>query len=619
MVMYRPISSATAHRQTVFTFRPAVAKAGPYRPYTPLRPAAFASKPPPAAEPEEPPVAEIEEDLGQDVLEDPPVEEFVEDLPDGEDLSQEFTEALEEEPVEEIVEEVEEIPEEEEEVQVEEPEVPDVHPEDAAEEQIPGREDDLNLEDVAEDMREAVQGSMQLRRMLSGDESRSEEPAAKKRKLTDALPDLEPEKAQLLGRWNMAAERAVRYVMQAASMDEVRKVATSGWRPQWAPRADGTQKTAAEQLNEKILKFREESAYGTSGGSQVDVVTAFARRWDLPPADTAVLRKLTHKDLRHVMKEFDGTSSVSQLAEEASLLAPAEEAEKTEDAAAEKPGLLTCSRFNRLELISPVDDALVVGDANLSFARLLAQHREALGHVGRIVATTFETIEILRERYPEIDATVKELEDKNAEVLHNVDGTRLAVDPRFQGMENTFGAVYYNFPHAGVVRGFFDGHPFVRWRHENLMHLFFRALRGFVKPGGVVKVASNANATGVRFSDILTGAQNSEFLHVETMPFLEWSLRSYRRSYGDRRDAERRPDQHENYRSQCKSSDMVYTFRYEPTGGTPPKPQIRRPPTKDDLFNSQEGKMPVGSVQKKKKAEEIYELFLTYVQGIHVG
>ena len=28
-------------------------------------------------------------------------------------------------------------------------------------------------------------------------------------------------------------------------------------------------------------------------------------------------------------------------------------------------------------------------------------------------------------------------------------------------MENSFGAVYYNFPHAGVVQGFFDGHPFV--------------------------------------------------------------------------------------------------------------------------------------------------------------
>lgn len=38
-------------------------------------------------------------------------------------------------------------------------------------------------------------------------------------------------------------------------------------------------------------------------------------------------------------------------------------------------------------------------------------------------------------------------------------------------------------------------------------HLFFRALRGFVKKGGIVKVASNAFATGVRFSDIIVGAR----------------------------------------------------------------------------------------------------------------
>lgn len=119
----------------------------------------------------------------------------------------------------------------------------------------------------------------------------------------------------------------------------------------------------------------------------------------------------------------------------------------------------------------------------------------------------------------------KELESKDAEVLHNVDGTRLAVDPRFQDLASAdcmiyppcsnwgtspisikprlleycnltirmivnllplgpqvhlsplhdttkfhamedmvkkFEAVYYNFPHAGVVQGFFDGHPFVR-------------------------------------------------------------------------------------------------------------------------------------------------------------
>merc|ERR1712032_449920 len=106
----------------------------------------------------------------------------------------------------------------------------------------------------------------------------------------------------------------------------------------------------------------------------------------------------------------------------------------------------------------------------------------------------------------------------------------LASPPGGEDEAGKFGAVYYNFPHAGAVKGFFDGHPFVRWRHENLMHLFFRALRSFVKPGGSVKVSSNSHAKGVRYSDIMAAASKSEFVHIETMPFLEWQLRSYRRS-----------------------------------------------------------------------------------------
>ena len=62
----------------------------------------------------------------------------------------------------------------------------------------------------------------------------------------------------------------------------------------------------------------------------------------------------------------------------------------------------------------------------------------------------------------------------------------------------------------------------VNWRHENLMRLFFRALRSFMKPGGCVKVASNMSAVGVRFSYIIGGAIENEFEHSETMPFQEW-------------------------------------------------------------------------------------------------
>eukprot|EP00971_Amphidinium_carterae_P220204 4371582-Amphidinium_carterae.2 len=68
------------------------------------------------------------------------------------------------------------------------------------------------------------------------------------------------------------------------------------------------------------------------------------------------------------------------------------------------------------------------------------------------------------------------------------------------------------------IQGFFDGHPLVNWRHENLMRLFFRALRSFMKPGGVVKVASNMSAVGVRFSYIMLGARENEFVHEDCAP-----------------------------------------------------------------------------------------------------
>merc|ERR1719345_646989 len=157
-------------------------------------------------------------------------------------------------------------------------------------------------------------------------------------------------------------------------------------------------------------------------------------------------------------------------------------------------------RFNRLELIDPQADAAVFGDANMTFSLSLAKHRTGLGHVGRVIATTFEEIDTLRERYKEIDDSIAILEEHHAEVYHGVDCTRIALDTRFKGMEESLGAVYYNYPHSGAIQGFFDSHPLVNWRHENFMRLFFRALRCVVKPGGWVKVASNAGAVGVRYS-----------------------------------------------------------------------------------------------------------------------
>jgi len=252
----------------------------------------------------------------------------------------------------------------------------------------------------------------------------------------------------------------------------------------------------------------------------------------------------------------------------------------------------------------------------------LVKHREALGHAGRVIATTFEDLPTLRERYPEIDKSIELLESHFAEVYHSVDCTRIAVDPKFKGMEGSFGAVYYNFPHSGAVGGFFDGHPMVNWRHENLMRLFFRALRSYVKPGGIVKVASNSGAVGVRYSYIVESGKENEFVHTETIPFLEWHLHRYGRSYGDRRDSYKRPDAQNNqsYNAQAGDKDMVYCFRYAPSGEAVGKATVRIPPPLSVLQQCVDG--PFKTLQgdaKVNMAKKLHERFVSEASGIHVG
>merc|ERR1712032_492834 len=152
--------------------------------------------------------------------------------------------------------------------------------------------------------------------------------------------------------------------------------------------------------------------------------------------------------------------------------------------------------------------------------------------------------------------------------------------------------------------------------------LFFRALRTFVKPGGSVKVSSNMGAVGVRYSYIIGSAVENEFVHVETIPFMEWHLHRYGRSYGDRRDAYKRPDatKNQSYDAQRAEADMVYCFCYAPSGRTLPKQQIRLPPTLRTLTDCKDG--PFKNLQGQSRenlAKQMYNRFATECSGQHVG
>lgn len=484
-------------------------------------------------------------------------------------------------------------------------------PEEEDEENL--REEDMSLEEVPEHLREAVQGNLELKRALSNT-SDTNGSAAKRRKLSDADSGTtaNPLINKLLMRWGLTRDSTARYALETWDREGLEHLEKTRWQPN--RNADPVKKTPSLQISDALLRHKESQG---PPGTALDVVSVLKYRFQFTSENEKLLRSLSHKDLRYVIREHDGTRPLEEVVEEATASFPEEGLAGVRP---DGPGVKTVSRFGRLEVIDAFADALVFGDANLTFSVRLAEHRKALGHVGRIVATTFEQLETLRERYKEIDETVVKLEEHYAEVLHNVDCTRIAADTRFRDMEGKFGAVYYNFPHAGVVQGFLDGHPLTRWRHENLMHLLFRALRGFVKPGGSVKVASNAYATGVRFSDILDAAASNEFIHVETLPFLEWHLRHYQRSYGDRRDVNRRPESGDVYANQRAHTDMVYCFCYAPSGDTLPKVRVRLPPTKAELLDCKEGALRnVSGPMRQRKVEELHQLFLSYVQGVHVG
>jgi len=462
-------------------------------------------------------------------------------------------------------------------------------------------------------LKDAVEGVLRLKRLLSREFD--EDDRSKKRQKTDmeqrsAAQDVKI--SQLLNKWGLATDSLTRHVLENLAFAELQYLITSNY----SPDTHNMWKSPAELLQTHTNQVRESK---TAGGGPLDVVSAFKFKWKLDAVSDKTLRSLCHKDLRYVLRVYDGTAKLED------VIAAARKAEPPEDeistaAVPEAPGVQGMGRYTRLELFDPMADCAVFGDANLTFALNLGRHRKALGHVGRVIATTFENLDTLQERYKEINQTIQALEEMYAEVYHGVDCTRIAIDDRFTGLQNSLGAVYYNYPHAGAVGGFFDGHPVVNWRHENLMRLFFRALRSFVKPGGSVKVASNAGAVGVRFSYIVSSATQNEFEHVETMPFQQWQLHRYGRSYGDRRDTYKRPGEGEQYNAQRADSDMVYCFIYKPSGKTIPRQQIRLPPTYKTMLGCNDGALGERAGESKKKlATDLFNRFVQECSGVHVG
>jgi len=214
------------------------------------------------------------------------------------------------------------------------------------------------------------------------------------------------------------------------------------------------------------------------------------------------------------------------------------------------------------------DELLVVGDGNFTFSKLLSNEVKKNAKQVRLICTTLDDLDTLKQRYPEVDEYIEGMKNDGTEVLHGVDATRLPECARSVGhdWENRFHCCIWNFPHAGVISGFLDTNPLIRWRHVNLMRRFFFSVRAVLKPQGCVVVTSNAKTKHVTEDEVIQAAITANFELEEQFPFPEWIYSSYERCFGDSRDdpsKRRRLDRksHNWYPSQKPELDRVYVFR----------------------------------------------------------
>ncbi|KAI6031350.1 hypothetical protein BKA83DRAFT_26608, partial [Pisolithus microcarpus] len=99
---------------------------------------------------------------------------------------------------------------------------------------------------------------------------------------------------------------------------------------------------------------------------------------------------------------------------------------------------------------TPTDTILLIGEGNFSFARaLLVDAPAGLEHLppAAVTATSYDSEEDCYAKYPDAKGIVETVRCRGAQVLFNVDATRLHKHPAFK--ERRWDRIVWNFPHAG--------------------------------------------------------------------------------------------------------------------------------------------------------------------------
>jgi 25S rRNA (uracil2634-N3)-methyltransferase len=99
---------------------------------------------------------------------------------------------------------------------------------------------------------------------------------------------------------------------------------------------------------------------------------------------------------------------------------------------------------------------LTLGDGDLTFslaiARIVLKRQETKHGQGKVIASSYESLETLRGVYPKIDDTINELKALGAQVHYEVDATRIM--ETIPGIEDVkFHRIAWNFPCTAAPSG----------------------------------------------------------------------------------------------------------------------------------------------------------------------
>jgi 25S rRNA (uracil2634-N3)-methyltransferase len=124
------------------------------------------------------------------------------------------------------------------------------------------------------------------------------------------------------------------------------------------------------------------------------------------------------------------------------------------------------------------DKALLVGEGDFSFACSILKNKL----INKVTATCLDTEAEVKEKYPNsAPDNLSWLAENGAEVLFEIDGTKLHNTKPFSSQLGTFDSIIFNFPHCG--NSIKDQHRNIL-QHQKLMVAFFESSRKLIKPRG---------------------------------------------------------------------------------------------------------------------------------------